>query len=188
MTSDVADMSSPVTRGELRDELAQLEHRIERKFDDKLDRLERKFDDKFELLDSKFERLESKFDNNLGLWGGALAAQISELATQTSKLATQTSELATQISESETRMLNEIARHTQAVFESMTRQISAVDEKYNDLPRAWLGSRSTRSSSAERLARRPTVAFLTSIGSGGCRTRGSTCSYGSARIHARKIA
>jgi len=60
MTNDVTDMSSPVTRGELRDELAQ----FERKFDDKLDRLER------------------KFDNNLGLWGGVLAAQISELAAQ----------------------------------------------------------------------------------------------------------
>ena len=98
MTNDVTDMSSPVTRGELRDELAQ----FERKFDDKLDRLER------------------KFDNNLGLWGGALAAQISELAAQ--------------MRESEKRMLNELARHSQAGFESMTTKISAVDEKYNDLP------------------------------------------------------
>jgi hypothetical protein len=102
MTRDMTDMSSPVTRGELRDDLAQLEDRIERKFDDKLDRLER------------------KVDNNLDLWGGALAAQISELAAQ--------------MRESEKRMLNEIARHTQAGFESMTRQISAVDEKYKDLP------------------------------------------------------
>lgn len=102
MSNDVADMSSPVTRGELRDELAQFEHRIERKFDDKLDRLER------------------KFDNNLGLWGGALAAQISELAAQ--------------MRESEKRMLNELARHSQAGFESRTTRISAVDEKYNDLP------------------------------------------------------
>jgi len=101
MTSDVTDMSSPVTRGEL----AQ----FERKFDDKLDRLER------------------KFDNNLGLWGGALAAQISGLAAQISGLAAQ-------MSESEKRMLSELARHSQAGFESMTTRISAVDEKYNDLP------------------------------------------------------
>ncbi|MBC7974183.1 MAG: hypothetical protein H7138_04305 [Myxococcales bacterium] len=113
MTNDVTDMSSPVTRSELRDELAQLEHRMERTFDDKLDRLERTFDD-------KLDRLERKFDNNLGLWGGALAAQISELAAQ--------------MRESEKRMLNELARHSQAGFESMTTRISAVDEKYNDLP------------------------------------------------------
>ena len=91
MTSDATDMSTPVTRGELRDELAQLENRLER-----------------------------KFDNNLGLWGGALAAQIRELAAQITGL--------------ENRMLDELARHTQAAFESMTKQISVVDEKYNDLP------------------------------------------------------
>jgi cell division protein FtsB len=102
MTSSGTDMSTPVTRGELREELAE----FERKFDGKLDQLERK--------------LERKFDNNLGLWGGALAAQIRELATQITGL--------------ESRMLNELARHTNAGFESMTKQISSVDEKYNDLP------------------------------------------------------
>jgi predicted transcriptional regulator len=124
MTNDVTDMLSPVTRGELREELAQFEHRIDDKIDDKFDRLERKFDDKIDRLERKFDdkidRLERKFDNNLGLWGGALAAQISELAAQ--------------MRESETRMLNELARHSQAGFESMTTRISAVDEKYNDLP------------------------------------------------------
>jgi predicted transcriptional regulator len=124
MTNDVTDMLSPVTRGELREELAQFEHRIDDKIDDKVDRLERKFDDKVDRLERKFDdkidRLERKFDNNLGLWGGALAAQISELAAQ--------------MRESETRMLNELARHSQAGFESMTTRISAVDEKYNDLP------------------------------------------------------
>ena len=91
MTGDVTDMSTPVTRGELREDLAQLE----RRFDDKLERLEHKIDDKLEL------------------WGGALLARITE---------------------SEKRVVGELARHTQAVFESMTQQISVVDEKYNDLP------------------------------------------------------
>jgi hypothetical protein len=112
MTSDVTDMSTPVTRGELRDELAQLERRV----DDKLDRLERKFDSK------------------LDLWGGALAAQISELAVQVRDLAVQVRDLALQTKESETRLLNELARHTHAISESMTKEISMVDEKYNDLP------------------------------------------------------
>jgi BMFP domain-containing protein YqiC len=110
MTGDVADMSTPVTRGELRDELAQLESRV----DDKLDRLER------------------KFDNNLCLWGEALAAQIRESAAQTA--AQMAAQMAAQIRESEKRLLNELARHVQAVFESMTKMISVVDEKYNDLP------------------------------------------------------
>jgi hypothetical protein len=37
MTNGATDMSTPVTRGELREELAHLE----RRFDDKLDHLER---------------------------------------------------------------------------------------------------------------------------------------------------
>jgi archaellum component FlaC len=95
MNGDLTNMSTPVTRGELRDELAQLEDRIERKFDDKLGHLER------------------KFDNKLDLWGGALLARITE---------------------SENRMVNELKRHAQALFEAMTKQISVIDEKYNDLP------------------------------------------------------
>jgi hypothetical protein len=102
MTRGATDMSTPVTRGELREELDLLD----RKFDNKLDLLDRKFDNKLDLLDRKF-------DNKLDLWGGALLARIAE---------------------SEKRVINELARHTQAVFESMTTQISVVDEKYKDLP------------------------------------------------------
>jgi exonuclease VII large subunit len=145
--SDVIDMSTPVTRGELRDELAQFETRIERKFDDKLDGLERKldakidakidglerkFDDKLDGLerrfDDKLDDLERKLNHNMGLWGEALAAQIRQVAVQISK------EVAAQIAESEKRLLGELARHMQAGFESMTAQISAVDDKYKDLP------------------------------------------------------
>jgi hypothetical protein len=104
--TDVIDMSTPVTRGELREELAQLEHR----FDGKLEGLETRIDGKLEGLE---KRIEHKFDGKLDLWGGALLARIVE---------------------SEKRVLGELARHTQAVLESMTKQISAVDEKYQDLP------------------------------------------------------
>jgi predicted nuclease with TOPRIM domain len=106
MTGDVNDMSTPVTRGELRDELAHFERKFDAKLDDKLEQLERKFDDKLDQLE---RRVDHKFD----LWGGALLARITE---------------------SENRVIGELARHTQAVFESMTRQISAIDEKYSDLP------------------------------------------------------
>ena len=49
-------------------------------------------------------------------------------------MAAQIRELAAQITGLENRMLDELARHTQAAFESMTKQISVMDEKYNDLP------------------------------------------------------
>jgi flagellar biosynthesis/type III secretory pathway chaperone len=70
------DMSAPVTRGELREELAL-------------------------------------FDQKLELWGGALLARITE---------------------SEQRLLTELGRHTRAIQEAMTAQISVIDEKYADLP------------------------------------------------------
>jgi len=31
-------------------------------------------------------------------------------------------------------MFTELARHTRAIQESMSRQISVIDDKYNDLP------------------------------------------------------
>jgi hypothetical protein len=100
MTVDVTDMSTPVTRGELRDELTQLEHR----FDDKLGHLEQRFDDKLghleQRFDDKLDQLERKLNNNLGLWGEALAALIRQ---------------------SETRLVSELAGHTQAVYESMAK-------------------------------------------------------------------
>lgn len=91
--TDVIDMSSPVTRGELREELRELVTRGE--------------------LREELAQLELKFDDKLDLWGGALLARITE---------------------SEKRMVSELARHTQAILQSMAKQISAVDEKYQDLP------------------------------------------------------
>jgi hypothetical protein len=38
------------------------------------------------------------------------------------------------IASSEQRLLTEIARHTRAIQESMSSQISVIDDKYNDLP------------------------------------------------------
>jgi hypothetical protein len=51
MIDNATNMSTPVTRGELKAELEQLEIRLEQKLDQKL-------------------------DQKLGLWGGALRAQI----------------------------------------------------------------------------------------------------------------
>ena len=97
---DAIDMSSPVTRGELREELAQLESRLEAKLESK--------------LEAKLEaKLESKLDQKLEMWGGALLARIAD---------------------SERRLLAELARHCNSIQESLSKQLSVIDEKYADLP------------------------------------------------------
>jgi exonuclease VII large subunit len=58
MMDDATNMSTPVTRGELKAELEQFEIRLDQK------------------LDQKLQKLEQKLDQKLGLWGGALRAQI----------------------------------------------------------------------------------------------------------------
>ena len=74
---DGTDMSTPVTRSELREEIAKLEQKLD-------------------------------------AWGGALMARMDG---------------------SEQRLLTELASHTKAIYESMSSQISIIDEKYADLPR-----------------------------------------------------
>jgi exonuclease VII large subunit len=117
---DATDMSTPVTRGELREEIAQLETRLETRLDQKLENLETRLDQKLERLDQKFERLDQKFERldqkfehleirletRLDLWGGALLE----------------------------RLMTELARHTRASQEAMSTEISVIDEKYADLP------------------------------------------------------
>jgi uncharacterized protein YceH (UPF0502 family) len=66
---DATDMSTPVTRGELREEIAQLETRLEQ--------LETR-------LDQKLEHLEFRLEARLDLWGGALLERLmTELARHT---------------------------------------------------------------------------------------------------------
>jgi hypothetical protein len=75
---DGMDMSTPVTRRELREELSNLEQRLEQ----------------------RLAQMATKAD--LEIWGGALLA--------------------------------ELARHAKAIQESLATQISAMDDKYADLP------------------------------------------------------
>ena len=77
--------------------------------------------------DSGLPDLEHKFDHKLELWGGMLLARIESM-------------LIARIDASEQRLLAELARHTRAIQESMTGQISVIDEKYADLPGrvSWL--------------------------------------------------
>jgi DNA anti-recombination protein RmuC len=73
------DMSTPVTRGELREEIAQLEARL----DQKLDHLETRLDQKLDHLETRLKQtFATKAD--LEIWGGALLERLStELARHT---------------------------------------------------------------------------------------------------------
>lgn len=111
MMANPTDMTTPVTRGELREELAQLEIRLEQKLEEKLDqKLEQKLEEKLDrMLDQKLQQrlahLATKAD--LEIWGGALLARIQ----------------------------TDLARHTKAIQEALSAQVSALDDKYTDLPR-----------------------------------------------------
>ena len=103
------DMSTPVTRGELREELARFELRSEQ--------LEQKFDQKFEL------------------WGGALLARITESEQRMlARISESEQRMLARITESEQRLQTELGRHFRAAHEAMAAQISVIDEKYADLP------------------------------------------------------
>ena len=102
--SDTTDMSTPVTRGELREELAN----------------------QLSALTSLFAT-----KGELDLWGGALTECMiaMERALQASK-----AQLLAHVEASETRLLSELARHTKASQEATTTLIAATDDKYADLP------------------------------------------------------
>jgi hypothetical protein len=100
---DAGDMSTPVTRGELRAELQQLEQ--------------------------KLAHLATK--NELEIWGGGLLARIESTETRLIERIERLEERSILL---EDRLLAELARHTKAICEEMSRRMSAIDEKYADLP------------------------------------------------------
>ena len=63
-----ANMSTPVTRDELRDELTQLEQRVDRRFE--------QVDRRLEEISGELTRMATKVE--LELWGGALMARIEQ--------------------------------------------------------------------------------------------------------------
>jgi hypothetical protein len=122
--ASTTDMSTPVTRGELQAELAPLATKAE--LHAALAPLATKAElhaalvplaTKAELvpLATKADLVPLATKAELDLWGGALLARMEA---------------------SEQRLLAELARHIKAAFESMSTQISVIDEKYADLPRA----------------------------------------------------
>jgi hypothetical protein len=121
---DSRDMSTSVTRGELREELAQLEIRLEEK-------LEQKLAQKLVHLATKAELVPLATKVELEHWGSALLTRI-ELGEQ--RLIQRMAGLEQSMAGIEQRLLVELARHVKAVSEDMSRQISIIDEKYGDLP------------------------------------------------------
>jgi chaperonin cofactor prefoldin len=77
-----------------------------------IERLEIRLDQKLDRLDQKFDQKFTQMAStmatktDLEIWGGALFE----------------------------RLLTELARHTKAVQEALSTQVSAIDDKYADLP------------------------------------------------------
>jgi hypothetical protein len=102
-------MSTPVTRGELREELEQL-------------RLE--FKQELVPLATKRELEPLATKRELELLGGALQARI----------ASSEQRLIERIDGTEQRLSAELARHVGAIHEAMSAWFAASDEQYADLP------------------------------------------------------
>jgi hypothetical protein len=110
------DMSNPVTRGELRAELAPLATKAE------LVPLATKAELQAAIaplatkaeLQAAIAPLATKIE--LEYWCGALLVRLERMEGL------------------EQRLAAELARHTRASFESMSTQISVIEEKYADLP------------------------------------------------------
>jgi YesN/AraC family two-component response regulator len=146
---DSTDMSTPVTRGELREELEHLRQEFKRELKQELAPLATKQElaqlatkqelaqlatkqelahlaTKQELahLATKQELVPLATKRELELWGGALQARIE----------TSEQRLIERIDGTERRLSAELARHVGAIHEAMLAWFAASDEKYADLP------------------------------------------------------
>jgi hypothetical protein len=140
------DMSTPVTRGELKEELWGLESRFDQKlgglesrFDQKLGGLESRFDQRLRGLESRFDQklggLESRFDQKLGGLESNFNEKLQRLESGfDQKLELWVGAVLARIRDSEQRLLGELAQHAGAIQEVLSKQISAIDDKYRELP------------------------------------------------------
>jgi phage shock protein A len=118
--SEPSDMSTPVTRGELRHELNEFEHRV---------------DQKFEVTRAEITAQDQRFDRKLD----AVIERMDAIEHRTTQRMADTErrlgeDLARQFQAMETRLGEDLARHIGAVQESIRTMISVVDDKYADLP------------------------------------------------------
>jgi DNA repair exonuclease SbcCD ATPase subunit len=145
---NATDMTAPVTRGELQQELAPLHQRLsslEQKHGEILARHTETLAKQDETLAKHTEMLakqdetlarhtemHERQDKNFGLWTGAFLARIEQSEKR------QSMELTRQIKalkkELRVELGAEFARHAKAIQEDMRRQFAAFEDKYADLP------------------------------------------------------
>jgi hypothetical protein len=138
--SGAIDMSTPVTRGELREELEKLATKQD------LEKLKLATKQELEKLATKHELEKLATKHELEMWGGALLARIesgerrlvNELNRLNERIGSTEQRLNERITSTEQQLSKlvrvELARHTRANYESMATMISAIDDKYKDLP------------------------------------------------------
>jgi uncharacterized protein YceH (UPF0502 family) len=107
--SNAADMTALVTRGEMKEEFAQFEQRLE----------------------VRLAQMATKTD--LEVWGGALEQRLDKRISEVEQRLEQ--RLGKRIDEAEQRLHADLAMLAKAHQESMATLISIIDEKYADLPR-----------------------------------------------------
>ena len=106
--TNATDMTAFVTRGELKEEFAQFEQRLE----------------------ARLSQMATKTD--LEVWGGALDDRFSKRIDEVERRLDD--RLGKRIDEVERRLLAELAMFAKAHQKSMATLISIIDEKYADLP------------------------------------------------------
>jgi chromosome segregation ATPase len=137
---DEQDDMAAVTRSELREELEKLEPRFEQ-IDQRFEQIDQRFeqiDQRFEQIDQRFEQIDQRFEQidqrleplqgmeqrleqRMDLWGHALRAELTRLFRE-------------QLVAIQQQLSIELARHSRANAEDLTKRIAAVDDKYRDLP------------------------------------------------------
>ena len=156
--AELIDMSAPVTRGELREELTvvreEIAHlRTEARGEFAFVRGEAR--DEFKLVREEISQLRTEARANLEIWGGALLARIEarfdQCATRDELADTRKEivELRKEMLAMEQRLGIDLARHVKAIQESLSVQVSVVDEKYADLPDRVTRLESSRRSSVD---------------------------------------
>jgi chromosome segregation ATPase len=131
--SNATDMSTPVTRGELREELTQLETRFDQKLDiwagalmARINAGEHRLANRIDGLEQRMDGLERRMDG--------LEQRMDGLERRMDGLEQRMGRLEQQLGGLEERLLAALAQHTKAIHESISMQVSMFDEKYADLP------------------------------------------------------
>ena len=136
MTPDATDMSTPVTRGELKQEFAHFEQRLDVKFKQWLETwggaLLARMESSEQRLIERIESSEQRLTERMNLDIKASEQRLTERMDLDIKASEQ--RLTERIESSEQRLHADLAQHTNAAAESMTAQIAVIDEKYADLP------------------------------------------------------